>query len=103
MNSKIVKVAEFGKGFTLYKKPNGVGGYSYYSDSCGALAQCLDTAICGFEELTAIISNDHWLSRNMNNKLLEDLEYLKKENEALVLQNNDLRKKIRKYKYGNSN
>lgn len=99
---KIKKISDFAKG-SLYRRENGVGGFIYYSDSCGVVAQCLDTAICGFEELTEIIKSDHWLSRNINNKLLEDIEYLKKENEALVLQNNELRKKIRKYKHGSAN
>ena len=57
-------------GLSLYRKPNEVGGRTYFNESCGVVCQVWDTSILGIEELLVALA---WEMETLRKERLEAL------------------------------
>lgn len=55
-HTEIEKIGETSRGYYIYRKPNDVGGYTYWSDSVGGGVMIWDTCLVSAEELVFVLN-----------------------------------------------
>ena len=53
--SKLEEVATTTRGYTIYRDPNGAGGYRYWSDAIGGGAVVYDSCITSLDEMAEVL------------------------------------------------